>query len=78
MVALSFCERLFYLAFENDVILYGSQTENQTRRNTSRFENDVILYGSQTQYFFCLTVLKFENDVILYGSQTNNLFNNNI
>ena len=50
MVALSFCERLFYLAFENDVILYGSQTIDFVKRNENVFENDVILYGSQTSH----------------------------
>ena len=41
-------ERLFYLAFENDVILYGSQTFHKLFNTTTKFENDVILYGSQT------------------------------
>ena len=37
--------------FENDVILYGSQTRLGRRFYRRRFENDVILYGSQTQFF---------------------------
>ena len=70
MVALSFCERLFYLVFENDVILYGSQTMYMLFPALYRFENDVILYGSQTMGFGRKAIGRFENDVILYGSQT--------
>ena len=36
--------------FENDVILYGSQTVYLTLVTPFPFENDVILYGSQTQF----------------------------
>ena len=70
MVALSFCERLFYLAFENDVILYGSQTLGGGGLTAKQFENDVILYGSQTESCVRWRHCLFENDVILYGSQT--------
>ena len=35
--------------FENDVILYGSQTARKGGGYKPLFENDVILYGSQTQ-----------------------------
>ena len=34
--------------FENDVILYGSQTATLQDVYDRMFENDVILYGSQT------------------------------
>ena len=70
MVALSFCERLFYLAFENGVILYGSQTIPLFNGFGQRFENGVILYGSQTCRVNYVQGSKFENGVILYGSQT--------
>ena len=35
--------------FENDVILYGGQTNSVLVDITDRFENDVILYGGQTR-----------------------------
>ena len=34
--------------FENDVEMYGAQTETLTLANLVRFENDVEMYGAQT------------------------------
>ncbi len=56
--------------FENDVILYGSQTYPDWIVYDGTFENDVILYGSQTDLKGNRSDGTFENDVILYGSQT--------
>ncbi len=53
--------------FENDVILYGSQTYPDS---ISCMTEDVILYGSQTNGYAEGKAQAFENDVILYGSQT--------
>ena len=36
------------LRFENDVEMYGAQTEIQQLRKRGRFENDVEMYGAQT------------------------------
>ena len=36
------------LRFENDVEMYGAQTEVLANMYHSRFENDVEMYGAQT------------------------------
>ena len=36
------------LRFENDVKMYGTQTENSVMYVTTKFENDVKMYGTQT------------------------------
>lgn len=38
------------LGFENDVKMYGTQTELEQRLDHLRFENDVKKYGTQTKY----------------------------
>ena len=58
------------LRFENDVKMYGTQTENITTMTKEWFENDVKMYGTQTDVFETLTRSKFENDVKMYGTQT--------
>ena len=42
------------LRFENDVKMYGTQTDFLSSPHTHTFENDVKMYGTQTQgYFIC-------------------------
>ena len=36
------------LRFENDVKMYGTQTEKGVGRKKMQFENDVKMYGTQT------------------------------
>jgi len=36
------------LRFENDVKMYGTQTESKNNILAKRFENDVKMYGTQT------------------------------
>ena len=36
--------------FENDVKMYGTQTDPIRSSKCSRFENDVKMYGTQTGY----------------------------
>ena len=38
------------LRFENDVKMYGTQTDPIRSSKCSRFENDVKMYGTQTGY----------------------------
>ena len=58
------------LRFENDVEMYGAQTNVSHKMRYFSFENDVEMYGAQT----CLTlphrITRFENDVEMYGAQT--------
>ena len=56
--------------FENDVEMYGAQTETLTLANLVRFENDVEMYGAQTNRNNRGDLLAFENDVEMYGAQT--------
>ena len=58
------------LRFENDVELYGTQTEDTTETFVKAFENDVELYGTQTCAHNFTIADPFENDVELYGTQT--------
>ena len=37
--------------FENDVEMYGAQTEDDFADKDIRFENDVEMYGAQTLRF---------------------------
>ena len=56
--------------FENDVKMYGTQTERSDNMAALQFENDVKMYGTQTfdiNKIFCSV---FENDVKMYGTQT--------
>ena len=39
---------LSILVFENDVKMYGTQTEMERELNWDEFENDVKMYGTQT------------------------------
>ena len=36
------------LRFENDVKMYGTQTESSLSKSRIAFENDVKMYGTQT------------------------------
>ena len=36
------------LRFENDVEMYGAQTEQNLKKRADKFENDVEMYGAQT------------------------------
>ncbi len=40
---------LFWLLFENDVKMYGTQTTFCSHRTYNQFENDVKMYGTQTE-----------------------------
>ena len=59
------------LRFENDVKMYGTQTQNFQINIYIVFENDVKMYGTQTVSTIFLYLLQFENDVKMYGTQTN-------
>ena len=59
-------------AFENDVEMYGAQTDIFTNCQNFWFENDVEMYGAQTMQKFREVSVKFENDVEMYGAQTSN------
>ena len=58
------------LRFENDVEMYGAQTNEFTGAAAFAFENDVEMYGAQTLYRLGLAWCGFENDVEMYGAQT--------
>ena len=58
------------LRFENDVKMYGTQTQIQEYYNPELFENDVKMYGTQTLSCFPHKKIPFENDVKMYGTQT--------
>ena len=59
------------LRFENDVKMYGTQTNTAATNNVVWFENDVKMYGTQTCVFVDIETYQFENDVKMYGTQTN-------
>ena len=59
------------LRFENDVEMYGAQTNEAEDGPKPVFENDVEMYGAQTLAIVVLVVALFENDVEMYGAQTN-------
>ena len=58
------------LRFENDVKMYGTQTQKPTKSNREGFENDVKMYGTQTACSSQESIHMFENDVKMYGTQT--------
>ena len=57
--------------FENDVKMYGTQTEPVRCIPAGEFENDVKMYGTQTCYRSMAAMQEFENVVKMYGTQTN-------
>ena len=61
---------LFWLLFENDVKMYGTQTDKNELTAMTAFENDVKMYGTQTECEEDTELTKFENDVKMYGTQT--------
>ena len=58
------------LRFENDVKMYGTQTQKCRPKENLSFENDVKMYGTQTLITSFLYLMLFENDVKMYGTQT--------
>ena len=59
------------LRFENDVKMYGTQTNGRVLSINCWFENDVKMYGTQTYKYVHALYGLFENDVKMYGTQTN-------
>ena len=58
------------LRFENDVKMYGTQTQVRRLQCSASFENDVKMYGTQTIVPAIPPSFVFENDVKMYGTQT--------
>ena len=58
------------LVFENDVKMYGTQTNSGRWFSRPGFENDVKMYGTQTEGIKVNDEQPFENDVKMYGTQT--------
>ena len=58
--------------FENDVKMYGTQTDKNEFTAMTAFENDVKMYGTQTTLKLSRSDREFENDVKMYGTQTQN------
>ena len=58
------------LRFENDVEMYGAQTNICFPYVHLQFENDVEMYGAQTVWLIVTLHRWFENDVEMYGAQT--------
>ena len=58
------------LRFENDVKMYGTQTNKRRVERKGMFENDVKMYGTQTASNRGNINILFENDVKMYGTQT--------
>lgn len=58
------------LRFENDVKMYGIQTDWCPLKPLPEFENDVKTYGIQTMMTGNITNMTFENDVKMHGIQT--------
>ena len=56
--------------FENDVKMYGTQTDKNELTAMTAFENDVKMYGTQTECEEDTELTKFENDIKMYGTQT--------
>ena len=61
------------LRFENDVKMYGTQTDSAFSAVQISFENDVKMYGTQTSFPLFSISRAFENDVKMYGTQTSKL-----
>ena len=59
--------------FENDVKMYGTQTQGREENADALFENDVKMYGTQTLLAPYIVTSLFENDVKMYGTQTESL-----
>ena len=65
------------MKFENDVKMYGIQTNPFPYSVAFQFENDVKMYGIQTDRGYdCACGAGFENDVKMYGIQTRNNLQN--
>ena len=64
------------MKFENDVKMYGIQTQDVEFAQQLGFENDVKMYGIQTNVYDCACGAGFENDVKMYGIQTRNNLQN--
>ena len=62
------------LRFENDVKMYGTQTDRLPYLIPPWFENVVKMYGTQTGSNIIPLAGKFENDVKMYGTQTEDDF----
>ena len=58
------------LRFENDVKMYGTQTDRLPYLIPPWFENDVKMYGTQTPCPEKPSSTMFENDVKCNGTQT--------
>ena len=58
------------MQFENDVEMYGAQTNITFMYYNILFENDVEMYGAQTSISGSRCGCLFENDVEMYGAQT--------
>ena len=63
-------KEILLITFENDVEMYGAQTEYYSASRTIKFENDVEMYGAQTEIIDWADKDEFENDVEMYGAQT--------
>ena len=70
VLKLRFFDLIMLFAFENDVKMYGTQTEKRRYLVAFRFENDVKMYGTQTVVPIPTAEEAFENDVKMYGTQT--------
>ena len=60
----------YNILFENDVKMYGTQTDIGECGSSEQFENDVKMYGTQTKPEKEPNMNEFENDVKMYGTQT--------
>ena len=63
------------LRFENDVKMYGTQTDRLPYLIPPWFENDVKMYGTQTGSNIIPLAGKFENDVKMYGDRKSTRLN---
>lgn len=58
------------LRFENDVKMYGTETESALKNMQTSFENDVKTYGTETTGSGMAHNNMFENDVKTCGTET--------
>ena len=58
------------LRFENDVKMYGTETNRVDGIEQRVFENDVKMYGTETWLLEYIKDYVFENDVKMYGTET--------
>ena len=70
MLVMAFHFLIWGLRFENDVEMYGAQTDSNEDGEDGTFENDVEMYGAQTLKPLKSLTFLFENDVEMYGAQT--------